>query len=1416
MGIKMKNKRFLSVVMTLIFVFNTFSCLIPLSASASNEIDAFEKPIRFIDCDETDVEKTGLLLGVNTKKGSYVLFKNVNFGGGAVSMTVNYAWPENFTDPKYPAFYLDIYLDDKGKTSPDYKAQIYSKHTSGWEDCADLEIEIPPEVFNGTHDLYIVFNARSNTAGNYNTISFADRICTFKDTAVTLKDNNNLPVNNFESASAITAETEFRYKAADSIFLKYSFFFYDSNSNYISTITDDENEYSEADGEVYSKTVDIPQGAEKAAVIVYDSDGHIYRKGGIGYNFNASTDNDIKELTVTQNKYGFVFEGVCKDNLCDTVIAVVKYTDGDYLYVAPLTPGNGTFEHSFTMPNGAASIKNGLKLYIYENGQISAEKVFSYKNPDDVKEAIDALTKKDANIEEVLSSYKDDFEIDDVLLNNIIASENKDWIYKSISDRAEKLTNDANFAEFPKNVEKIYLLSVLMTSDDCYVYIEQNKEKLGISDNENFVKHFGGASKIKFNSAFNDLCSLNTEMFADEFETVAEQSTAVALLSDEKLTGNARTIIDDFSNVLDFEQLYNYNTIFSDEQKGEVCAYILENEFSTLNGLKALFDSKAKEIYNKILENTVDARLGIELAKFDETSASDIDISKGVVPVVPAGTYFLYENVNFGSHPLRCITLNYAVPNDSRYYGADVKFYIDSKDKSEPDFTITTRPTTTNTTDWYAFNDNNYIIPSVVGEKLKGIHDIYMVTTKWASANFKSAKFSDTYKEVSNTKITLKKDGETVEKFGEADSVNVTASVHDFTGENKKITMLLGIYDKNNSLAASIQADAKKNVDEQAADFLIDFDLPKGKNLDSCYAVALLFSESNGEFSLYCDPAYVGENRLSGSNTDKNNPIKMYDSAVKMCLDFGDNYFGKGMVLIRPSNIGADEYQNYLLAGTTAITDGVLSIDFTIPESFATGDYSVYVLKDGKTEKYENLFYYTNQNDVDEALKLVKESSANETALKECLNNRKTKSGEYVKKLLSVENTLAKINNSDRKDDIYKGIAAYIEKYDNTVQRKSEFINCVNSIYAQNLFYTDALPSDVIDEYNEALELADKITYTKYYSNTEKDAFNSKFKLILGNSKKINDNESFLNVFELTQALCSIESAMSWGTVASVFNDFDNVLKLSELPEGKNLNSFNLLDNSQKRECCNGFLGETVFNSKSDVVNMFEKQYPSSGGSSGGSGSSSSGGKKGSVSMGGITPDITDEPDAVPDVKKDIFDDLSGYEWAKESIKTLSDKGIVSGIGDNKFNPGGNIKREEFTKLVMSVFGKTEEFGDVDFEDVDRKQWYFPYIVSAQKNNIIYGKDGKFGVGEFISRQDACVILYRACVQFNGYIPTENKVAAFVDTDDISEYAREAVTTLARAGIINGFEDGSFAPKNCLTRAESAKLIYSLMSVNNG
>ena len=78
-----------------------------------------------------------------------------------------------------------------------------------------------------------------------------------------------------------------------------------------------------------------------------------------------------------------------------------------------------------------------------------------------------------------------------------------------------------------------------------------------------------------------------------------------------------------------------------------------------------------------------------------------------------------------------------------------------------------------------------------------------------------------------------------------------------------------------------------------------------------------------------------------------------------------------------------------------------------------------------------------------------------------------------------------------------------------------------------------------------------------------------------------------------------------------------------------------------------------------------------------------------------------------------------------------------------------------------------------------------------------------------IALQDAAVMLYRA-LQYKGNTLAVGELTV-TDGSSIAEYARDAVSALSAVGVINGMDDGSFAPDGITSRAQAAVMIYRVV-----
>lgn len=222
------------------------------------------------------------------------------------------------------------------------------------------------------------------------------------------------------------------------------------------------------------------------------------------------------------------------------------------------------------------------------------------------------------------------------------------------------------------------------------------------------------------------------------------------------------------------------------------------------------------------------------------------------------------------------------------------------------------------------------------------------------------------------------------------------------------------------------------------------------------------------------------------------------------------------------------------------------------------------------------------------------------------------------------------------------------------------------------------------------------------------------------------------------------------------------------------------------------------------IVSSAAEKYGSNGTT--GSGSGGGGGTGGGVK----TPNIAVAAPNKPNESSFVFNDIESVSWARDSIEALARRGVINGKADKIFAPNDTVTREEFVKMVVLALNITAEDTSCDFTDVRDDAWYKEYVGKAVRSGLVNGRgDGTFGVGESITRQDIAVILWNGIKS-----KAESKSAAeFIDNDDVSDYAKEAVNAMRYLNIIDGYDDNTFRPNNAATRAEAAKLLYKAVQI---
>lgn len=178
------------------------------------------------------------------------------------------------------------------------------------------------------------------------------------------------------------------------------------------------------------------------------------------------------------------------------------------------------------------------------------------------------------------------------------------------------------------------------------------------------------------------------------------------------------------------------------------------------------------------------------------------------------------------------------------------------------------------------------------------------------------------------------------------------------------------------------------------------------------------------------------------------------------------------------------------------------------------------------------------------------------------------------------------------------------------------------------------------------------------------------------------------------------------------------------------------------------------------------------------------------------------------------FDDILNHS-AKSEIEALAKRGIINGKSENLFEPDMTMTRAEFATIVTNALGLKKEGADV-FSDVNKNDWFYDFVCTAYMYNIVSGTgNNAFNPNGVITKEEAAVMIRRAaslCGINGNYGENEIRdvLSAFADYKDINGWAEESLAFCYDKKILLD-DDILINPKSFVTRSEIAKMLYNLL-----
>lgn len=167
------------------------------------------------------------------------------------------------------------------------------------------------------------------------------------------------------------------------------------------------------------------------------------------------------------------------------------------------------------------------------------------------------------------------------------------------------------------------------------------------------------------------------------------------------------------------------------------------------------------------------------------------------------------------------------------------------------------------------------------------------------------------------------------------------------------------------------------------------------------------------------------------------------------------------------------------------------------------------------------------------------------------------------------------------------------------------------------------------------------------------------------------------------------------------------------------------------------------------------------------------------------------------------FDDAQGH-WAEAAIDRWSDAGVVSGVGNNDFDPEGEMNRAQAASVFSELLRLTDEADISNFTDIPDNAWYASHIAKCVDAGIMAGmSDTTMEPETTLSRE----MFFTMFAQAMGIEREETSDVKFNDSAEASSWAVGYINALANRGFISGMGDGSVEPLSDINRASVMALL---------
>ena len=175
------------------------------------------------------------------------------------------------------------------------------------------------------------------------------------------------------------------------------------------------------------------------------------------------------------------------------------------------------------------------------------------------------------------------------------------------------------------------------------------------------------------------------------------------------------------------------------------------------------------------------------------------------------------------------------------------------------------------------------------------------------------------------------------------------------------------------------------------------------------------------------------------------------------------------------------------------------------------------------------------------------------------------------------------------------------------------------------------------------------------------------------------------------------------------------------------------------------------------------------------------------------------------------FRDVTESDWFYDDVRFANQNGLFNGVEKDLFAPEEPMTRGMLVTVLWRLDGETAPKTATTFTDVDVNAYYADAVAWAAGSGIVNGVGGnKFDPEGNVTREQIAAILFRYASLKGVDTAARADLTAFPDAEKTSAYAHDALSWAVAAELVKGTKEGStiyLDPQGSATRAQVAAIL---------